>query len=73
MQGNRKPRSIPGSPKKMCRKLSDGKMNVQLTRKTNLMSSLTYLNLENPANYSVIEQSLPRVWSNPQISEHIRY
>jgi hypothetical protein len=77
-QGSGKSKSTPASPKKTKRKLGQGKesheMNTkfELVEKSNLMCSLNYLNLENSAGLSAIEQCLPKVWSNPQISDHIR-
>lgn len=44
----------------------------ELTDKTNRMPSLSYLNLESTPGQSTLEQSLPKVLSNPEISDHIR-
>ena len=83
-----RPKSSPGagSPKKGSGKTgkvskgnngrrergSENETQFELVDKSNRMSSLNYLNLENPSGLSAVEQTLPKVWSNPQISDHIR-
>lgn len=44
----------------------------KLAELANKMSSLNYLNLESAPGQSVLEQNLPKVLSNPTISDHIR-
>jgi hypothetical protein len=51
----------------------DNETQFELVDKSNLMSSLNYLNLESRSGLSALEQTLPKVWSNPQISDHIRW
>lgn len=61
--------NTPGSAKD---KPKSKDTHIELKDKTNVVSSLSYLNLENGAGPSMVEQTLPKVWSNPEISEHIR-
>ncbi|CAL8111018.1 unnamed protein product [Orchesella dallaii] len=44
----------------------------KLAELANKMSSLNYLNLESAPGQTVLEQNLPKVLSNPTISDHIR-
>jgi hypothetical protein len=52
----------------------NAQVHVMEPQKDTRMPSLSYLNLEgSQAGVTALTQSLPKVHSNPEISDHIRY